>query len=347
MEMSLGRKLVFSVFTVVFVAALLECGARLFYHPDTETVYEEHQQIIDVLGLSELNETMVFDPVLFWKLKPNLRRQRVSGQVRDQLIDFEVTTNSRGYRSPEVRSDRERFRVLALGNSCTFGLGVDDDETWPVRLEQALRRTVGPAAEVINAGVPGYTSYQGKKFLERAGLALSPDLVIITFGFNDADVWSSRSDEQTGRLLRMKELEGVLHKSRFYQVLVHLLRRDAEEEREPAVEKDLEKRARVSAADLEANMIEMKEMCAAREVPVIFLIWPYRKQVEEKMGELIIFQPIVVNASEKTATPVINLYEPFLHAGEEPVLDHVHATPAGCLLVAETVAAILEQARIR
>jgi len=348
MELSLGRKLLFSAIVLVLVSALLEGGARLLYKPDLDTVYDEHQKIIDVLGLPELNETMVFDPVLFWKLKPGLDGRRVRGRVKEQPVDFAVTTNSLGLRSPAPGREGTQFRVLAVGNSCTFGLGVDNEETWPSRLEEELNRTLDGVAEVVNAGVPGYTSYQGRKYLETAGLDLDPDLVIITFGFNDSEVWSSRTDVQTGRLLQMQQLGSALGRSRFYQALARLLKgRDDAAVPLTIPEGERGKQARVSPDEFRANMKAMKEMCAARHVPVIFLVWPYRNQVRDENLELIVYQPGIAMAGEETATPVISLIEPFLASEEEPFLDHVHATPAGCRMVAEAIASILEQARVR
>ena len=39
--------------------------------------------------------------------------------------------------------------------------------------------------EVINAGIPGYTTYQELEFLKIYGLQMEPDLVVLGFVFND------------------------------------------------------------------------------------------------------------------------------------------------------------------
>jgi hypothetical protein len=38
---------------------------------------------------------------------------------------------------------------------------------------------------VINAGMPGYTTYQELEFLKLYGLEMEPDLVVLGFVFND------------------------------------------------------------------------------------------------------------------------------------------------------------------
>ena len=224
MEQSVPRKILFSVLVIVVVFGLLEGAARLFYRPGDVGLYDEHRQIISVLGLPALNETMKFDPLLFWSLKPDLAAFPVEGRIRETDIDFTVTTNSDGLRSPEIPPKGRRFRVLAVGNSCTFGIGIGDSETWPAALEDEMNRTTGGMVEVINAGVPGYTAFQGKRFLESRGLDFDPDLVIVSFGFNDSDVWSSRSDRETARALQRKEWGALLGKSRFVAGRAGLLR---------------------------------------------------------------------------------------------------------------------------
>ncbi len=96
-----------------------------------------------------------------------------------------VRTNTLGLRGPEVRADGAR-RILAIGDSCTFGWRVTEPESYPAQLEALLnQRAGGDRYQVINAGVPGYTSYQGLVYLRDRGLALRPEIVVIGFGFND------------------------------------------------------------------------------------------------------------------------------------------------------------------
>ena len=94
-------------------------------------------------------------------------------------------TNRIGLRGPDLRADGAR-RILAVGDSCTFGWRVSDAESYPAQLEALLnQRAGGDRYQVINAGVPGYTSYQGLVYLREHGLALRPEIVVIGLGFND------------------------------------------------------------------------------------------------------------------------------------------------------------------
>ncbi len=85
-----------------------------------------------------------------------------------------------GLKSAPIKDkDDSRTRVLFLGDSIPHG-GRGRAETLVAHAQRALdrRRT---AAELINAGVPGYTTYQELLFLEKFGLSLEPDVVVLCF----------------------------------------------------------------------------------------------------------------------------------------------------------------------
>lgn len=101
---------------------------------------------------------------------------------------FSLQTNSLGFRGPEVAKVKPvgTYRIVALGDSVTLAWGVDDAASWCRRLEVALNeRKDGRRYEVINTGHLSYDSMQEAALLEREGLALSPDLVVLTFVTND------------------------------------------------------------------------------------------------------------------------------------------------------------------
>jgi len=84
-----------------------------------------------------------------------------------------------------VRDDGSA-RILAIGDSCTWGWRVAQDESYPAVLQRLLDERYGGGKEqVINAGVPGYSSYRGLLYLRERGLELKPAIVIVGYGFND------------------------------------------------------------------------------------------------------------------------------------------------------------------
>ena len=100
-------------------------------------------------------------------------------------MDAALHINAAGLRGPEIRDDGS-VRVLALGDSSTFGWNVAPEEAYPAALERLLNHRAGATRyQVINAGVAGYSSYQGLVYLRDRGLALQPAIVLIGFGFNE------------------------------------------------------------------------------------------------------------------------------------------------------------------
>jgi hypothetical protein len=99
-----------------------------------------------------------------------------------------VVINSFGFRDREYEvPKRDKYRVIVLGDSLIFGIGMESDHTLPRRLEAYLRRR---NIEVMNFGVPGYNIADEAKFLQNTGLQFSPDLVILGICVNDAGIFS-------------------------------------------------------------------------------------------------------------------------------------------------------------
>jgi hypothetical protein len=73
-----------------------------------------------------------------------------------QDLPYKFSTNRLGFRGSEP-SSKGSPSVLVLGDSFVFGMGVNDEETFPHQLEAALRANGYPQAVVHNGGVPGYT----------------------------------------------------------------------------------------------------------------------------------------------------------------------------------------------
>lgn len=97
-----------------------------------------------------------------------------------------LKTNSAGLRDvDEVSDDPNAFRILALGDSFTYGYYVHNEEAWPSRLEETLNQRLESRFQVFNAGVPGFTIVDELDYLREKGMALHPDLVVIGFYTND------------------------------------------------------------------------------------------------------------------------------------------------------------------
>ncbi|MEE8277850.1 MAG: hypothetical protein V3R89_03930 [Thermoanaerobaculia bacterium] len=107
-----------------------------------------------------------------------------------------VAINQAGLRGPAHSAAGPRGRrVLAIGDSFTFGMGVRDEETFIARLPDELR-SLGLEAEGLNGGLPGTGIPDVVGWFERHGVTLEPDLVVVAvFLGNDlADAASDREE---------------------------------------------------------------------------------------------------------------------------------------------------------
>jgi len=145
------------------------------------------------------------DPALAYELIP---------LARGYCFGADVEINSRGFRDREyaVPKPPGTRRIVVLGDSVTFGYDLALGDTYPERVEVQLAQQ-GRPVEVCNLGVTGYDTLQMARTLERIGLALEPDLVVLGYCFNDAGMASVELPQfETAR-----RYDGPLFRSRIAQ----------------------------------------------------------------------------------------------------------------------------------
>ncbi len=137
-------------------------GLFLRFHPQFEAK-KKHAEW--------LRSMMAYDEVLGWRHVPNSKAWSESSEYKVQY-----TINSKGLRDKDYSYNKEmgRFRIVCLGDSITFGWGVDGNSLFTEMLEGYFTNV-----EVINMGVPGYGIDQELLFLEQEGVKYHPDLVLI------------------------------------------------------------------------------------------------------------------------------------------------------------------------
>lgn len=123
------------------------------------------------------------DPILGWRARPSWRGEgRTPG---DPPVRFSVRTNARGLRHDREVPDRAPAgvgRIAFVGDSFTFGYGVEVEEGTVARLESALNAAATPPrprVEVLNLGTCAYGVDQMRLVVEHEALPLAPDLVLV------------------------------------------------------------------------------------------------------------------------------------------------------------------------
>jgi hypothetical protein len=98
---------------------------------------------------------------------------------------FVYHTNEYGYRisMPEISNRYDRPNVIVLGDSNTFGIGVDDGEEYPA----VLAKLLAGEGNVINLGVGGFGLTNEIRTFYEFGLLFQPAVVVLQFASNDPD----------------------------------------------------------------------------------------------------------------------------------------------------------------
>ena len=120
---------------------------------------------------------IVFDAELGWRMVPGVEKVGPfwSG-TRPTLV------NSRGWRDEELELERApgRVRMVVVGDSYTFGVGVDPEQRFTEQLE-----LLSPGLDVVNLGMNAVGPDQELLYLEQDGLPLAPAVagtVVLTLG---------------------------------------------------------------------------------------------------------------------------------------------------------------------
>ena len=143
----------------------------------------------DMWGDGRIKQPSPFAGIDMGQYTPGARfRIEYASNPRDYFDSdngVEMTVNPMGLRGPEVSAEKTAgtLRVIGLGDSFTFGVGVRDEHTFLRRLEGRLNRH--QPVEVLNAGTQGYNTRDQQVTLENRWLALKPDLVLVVFYLND------------------------------------------------------------------------------------------------------------------------------------------------------------------
>ncbi len=164
------------------------------------------------------------DPDICLENRPNIDLTYTGWLLR--TAPTRMRTNALGGRGPAIPPRDDRLRIIALGDSFTFGQGVEETEAFPQVLERALG-IAGVRAEVLNFGVPGHGQPQAVALLEHRLLDLRPDVVLVNVFANDLSAEDSYCLRGRGTNPLGRELLLNVYIARLAYVLASPLRRIA------------------------------------------------------------------------------------------------------------------------
>jgi lysophospholipase L1-like esterase len=158
----LAQRLVLLVVTLLLCEGLLQAGYRVVCHRWLFTT-----EPADPYGMFLPHPYLAITP------EPNAERH---------FNHITISHNAAGWRGRDLLQPKTRKRIVVVGGSSTYCVGVDDTETYPAQLQRRL----GDGYEVINLGVPAYSSVEHIIQTALWFSDIQPDIAIYYMGWNDA-----------------------------------------------------------------------------------------------------------------------------------------------------------------
>ena len=279
--------------------------------------------------------------------------QLVSGPQRYEFVpgaeQYDLKINALGFRDREYDEDKPTgvTRILVVGDSIVQGDSASDavplDQVMANAMEDALNEAAGgPAYQVFSTGVAGYNVVQEAAFLQRRGMDLEPDLVVIGACLNDFappqevregdDAWQvCFYDEVFPDVLPLGPLDRPVLEHLFVsRYLARGLARLGLGDNQRVI--NLDERRSADALDQLARL--------GQQVPIVVAVFPYLVEgYTDVQGDMV--HRMVVEGYREQGFQVVDLVDsfrawPYEQLKADPS-DHVHPNALGHRLAAQAV----------
>jgi lysophospholipase L1-like esterase len=249
-----------------------------------------------------------------------------------------VRLNAHGWRGPALSRDKPpgEKRVLFLGDSTAWGLGVDLDSSFAGGATSRI-----PGAQLLLGAFPGYSSYQSRLVLEEL-LPFGPDVVIFYVGarndgvraryYADAEIPVRRARLEAGwheiRLLRL--VEAAVDRS--YRSLFRKLR-------------SRESKARVPPEIFRDNMDAMLSRLRDRRIPALVVIPPLSEAFAAEEPQMRGYREILHEVARGHGAPIVSVDDAFATRNESSLYfeDHFHLAAPGHAIVGDAIHDAIER----
>lgn len=316
-KLPLRRRLLYvGVIYVVFLLLLLlvEVITRVAY-PRIESLELFVATAQQKMQVASPEQSTIFegDPLLLWRLRPNLNYA---------YWDFTVvSTNAQSFRAdyPIGPKPAGTLRIVCLGDSVTFGYRVppvwpnkpnDYNPEWlpfPMLLEKELRNAnPNRRIEVFPMAVPGYTTHQGLAWLRRDIEWLQPDVVIASFGWNDASLSDVPDREAINTTWFPVTIRWLIDHSQAFAHLTRWLR-----SRNTTAAPKVTPMARVADSEYVNNFNAIVKLARDHGASTIVIGAPYRDSVTNPPEAKLMtrYRGLLKSSMEQSQTPYLEILE--------------------------------------
>ncbi|MCD4785189.1 MAG: hypothetical protein K8T10_15340 [Candidatus Eremiobacteraeota bacterium] len=246
-----------NIFIVIFFFGALELSLQVYvkYHP---------------------YQNFTPDNVLFWKPKPGMCGRFIDKNNSNSTYNLLHPTKY------SIEKPKGTVRILCLGDSRTSGNiepPATSESCYPQQIQKKLKKEYPDIPiQVLNGGVPGYTSYQGLIMLKNTVKQFSPDIVTLAFDIHDGNLAYARDRDALVCSKFIQGLRKVLYKSQIYLLLRrYILRKKLQytSDKRPVFN-------RVSLDEYRDNINEIIRMGKKHDFEVVFVTLPLAPEREPK-----------------------------------------------------------------
>jgi lysophospholipase L1-like esterase len=346
------RRVAFAALSGLLVFGLLEGGAWLLewtvFFGQTST---SRQIPLPAPGAPGTSSTLLWeqlqrvqlieDETTGWSLPPSSTKQESGVLVR---------INALGLRGPElVAKGPGEKRILTLGDSSIFGIGVEEKYVFSTVLAEDLEKSLSVPVTPFIGGVPGFASDQALARLKEVGAAVQPDWVVI------GTLWSDvfRND-QLNKIRYRKRITGPFEHFALYRVLRLLLAPYLTSQKVGWIDgaqdvgrlDDEGLPPRTGLADYMINLKAMAEQTVAVGGKPVFLVLPAPMDFDKvpPPETVTAYRGAMKAVAEAMGAPVVDGVAVFKEKGSmRYFLDQVHPSREGHALLGHAIATTLQK----
>lgn len=286
------------------------------------------------------------NPEISYELKPNLNNEKA--------YKAHVSTDQYGFRThnKNLKAQNPKLTLAVLGDSITFGYGVEDDESLPAVIE-----SLATTYRVLNAAIPGYSLSMEMAAYETKIAKLKPDALMLVFFWNDLDgelpgkldnIGVLRAhDWEPGQDRCMPINEGLMRfipgkcwldmHSALYKALKRIINlRQSKAIQQEARIPEIAEQETVQSEFLTDYVRQLGIFARSLPAKRYFVIWPDNNLHTDT-------KPTLTEAAKRNGFVVIDLYEVFGNHVETHAWDTVHPNAASIRKAAEHIAPFLQR----
>jgi len=222
--------------------------------------------------------------------------------------------NALGYRDLERAQPKPEGvrRVVCLGDSFTWGVGVLFDDAWPQRIERLLTRARGERWEAVNLAEPGMNAVEESQRLASEGFGYGPDVVVVGYVLNDsedldaaearrAEDWAEEQQRQKGAL------EAFLDRSALVRLVRTRVAATIENRRRITGYRSMYEDSYKGWTAAKGALAAMGGMCKAHGVPFVVVIFPLFANPLDARYPFAELHAKVAQAAEQAGAKVLDL----------------------------------------